>query len=90
MTTWIWVAAFGAALSILGLLVYIGRFRRGEITYLHLFAIVAGYLSFMSFVIVSCFRPGIAGGPAGIVLLLPAFVSIVLLVREHGKSVGSD
>jgi len=89
MTTWILVAAIGGVLSILGLVVFIRRYLRGEISLLYLFAILAGYVSFVSFVIVSSLRPEFASKPVSIAILLPAFVAIVLLIRNNQKSKGS-
>ena len=83
MTAWILVAAIGGVLSILGLLVLTRRYLRGEMSQWQLFAIIVGYVSFVSFVLVSSLRPEFASGPVSIAILLPAFVAIVFLIREH-------
>lgn len=90
MTAWILVAVTGGVLSILGLLVFIRRYLRGDLSQLQLFAIIVGYVSFVSFVLVSSLRPEFASGPVSIAILLPAFVAIVFLIREHQKSKGSE
>ena len=90
MTAWISVAAIGGVLSILGLLVLTRRYLRGEMSQWQLFAIIVGYVSFVSFVLVSSLRPEFASGPVSIAILLPAFVAIVFLIREHQKSKGSE
>jgi drug/metabolite transporter (DMT)-like permease len=90
MTAWILVAAIGGVLSILGLLVLTRRYLRGEMSQWQLFAIIVGYVSFVSFVLVSSLRPEFASGPVSIAILLPAFVAIVFLIREHQKSKGSE
>jgi len=90
MTAWILVAAIGGVLSILGLLVFIRRYLRGEMSQLQLFAIIVGYVSFASFVLVSSLRPEFASGPVSIAILLPAFLAIVFLIRKHQKSKGSE
>jgi len=90
MTAWILVAAIGGVLSILGLLVLTRRYLRGEMSQWQLFAIIVGYVSFVSFVLVSSLRPEFASGPVSIAILLPAFVAIIFLIREHQKSKGSE
>ncbi len=90
MTAWILVAVTGGVLSILGLLVFIRRYLRGEMSQLQLFAIIVGYVSIVSFVLVSSLRPEFASGPVSIAILLSAFVAIVFLIREHQKSKGSE
>ena len=90
MTAWILVAVTGGVLSILGLLVFIRRYMRGEMSQLQLFAIIVGYVSIVSFALVSSLRPEFASGPVSIAILLSAFVAIVFLIREHQKSKGSE
>jgi 4-amino-4-deoxy-L-arabinose transferase-like glycosyltransferase len=88
VAAWIFVAAIGGVLSILGLLVLTRRYLRGEMPQSHLIAIIVGYVSFVSFVLVSSLSPEFAGGPLSIAILLPVFAAIVFLVREHQKSKG--
>lgn len=86
MMTWILVAAAGGVLSLSGLAVLLRRSRRGEITRTYLWAMVVGYTSFVSFALISAFRPDLASGPVTIAILVPASVAIVVLIREHRRN----
>jgi peptidoglycan/LPS O-acetylase OafA/YrhL len=90
MTIWVFVSAIGGTVSILGLLALLRRYLRGEISQLYLIATIVSYVSFVSYVVVSSLRPEFASGPASVAILLPAFVAIVLLIREHPKSKRPD
>ena len=83
MTIWLVVAAIGAVLSLWGLTVVFRKYREGEITRRYFLAIVVGYISFVSFVLVSAFRPDISTGLVTVVMLLPAFIAIVVVIRER-------
>ncbi len=85
MYIWIFIAIIGGALSILGLMFFLRRYRRNEITLRYLLAIVVGYVSFLAFALVSTFRPDLASGPVTVAILLPAFVAILLLILERQK-----
>ncbi len=88
MYFWIFIFVIGGILSVLGLLHLLRRYRQDEITLLYLLAIVVGFTSFMAFALVSAFRPDVANGPMTITILLPAFISILLLIRERQKTKG--
>jgi len=45
-------------------------------------------VSFASYGVVSAVRPDLGTGPVSLVLLLPAFVAIVLVMREREKATG--
>lgn len=86
MLGWVLIAVIGGLLSIWGLAVYLRRFRRGEITLRYLLAVIVGYASFVSFVLVGALRPESAGSPWTVGILLPSFVAIVVLIRERGRT----
>jgi len=86
MLVWVSIAAIGGLLSIAGLAVYLGRYRRGAITLRYLLALVVGYASFVSFALVGALRPESTGAPWAVGILIPAFVAIVVLVRERGRT----
>lgn len=90
MYIWIFVAGIGGALSILGLLFFLRRYRRGEITRRYLLAIVVGYVSFLTFALVNAFHPDLTSGPVVIAILLPAFIAILIVIREHQKTQGLE
>jgi len=90
MMTWVLVAAIGGALSVSGLVALLRRCRRGEITRTYLSAMVVGYISFVSFALISTLRPELASGPVTIATLLPASVAIVVLIREHRRAADPD
>jgi len=90
MIIWISVAAIGGALAVLALVALLRRYRRGEITGRYLAAIVVGLVSFASFALLSALRPEFESGPATVIVLLPAFVAILVVIREHRKSKGSE
>jgi len=83
---WVSIAALGGLLSMAGLAVYLRRFRRGEITKRHLLAVVVGYASLVSFAVVEALHPEYADEPWAVGILLPAFVAVVVLVRERGRT----
>lgn len=86
MTMWIIIAVIGFILSVLGLSAFVRRYRRGEITRRHLLAAIIGYVSLVTFAVVSAVRPDITNGPLAVIVLLPAFVAIVVLIRERRRA----
>ena len=83
MIIWILVVAVGGILSIWGLIIFWRRYRRGEITKRYIYALIVGYASFVLFALVSAICPDFK---MEYVILLPAFVAILVLLREHQKS----
>jgi len=69
MNIWLVVAAIGGVLSLWGLMVLFRKYREGEITRRYFLAIVVGYISFVSFVLMSAFRPDISTGLVTVVIL---------------------
>jgi len=88
MNLWILVTLIGAGLAAVGLALFVRRFRAGEVTGRMLAAVVVGLVSFASYGVVSAVRPDLGTGPVSLVLLLPAFVAIVLVMREREKATG--
>jgi hypothetical protein len=86
MVTWILIAAIGGVFSIIGILILIQRYLRGEISQLYLFAIIVGYISFVSFALISSLRSEFASGLISVIILLPAFVALVFLIHQNQKS----
>ncbi|UCE05455.1 MAG: hypothetical protein JSW07_17860 [bacterium] len=86
MYNWIFIAVIGGLLSVLGLLFLLRCYRQDEITLRYLLAVVVGFISFLAFALVNAFRPELASGPVTIAILLPAFVAILLLIRECRKA----
>ncbi len=85
MTTWILVAAIGGCVSVAGFLAPVRRYRLGEIRGRELLAYVVGYLSFVSFALLTAFRPSFVDGVVTIVTLMPALAAVVVIVREHQR-----
>lgn len=83
MTVWIVVALIGVILSLWGLWFYFRQYQRGNISGRYLAALVVGYLSFVSYAIVSTTRSFLTDGIPTAALLLPGFIAIVVIVRER-------
>jgi len=83
---WMLVAALGLVAMASGLLTCWRRYRRGRITRRYLSAIVVGCVCFVAYAVVGAFRPEFASGPVAMALLLPAFIAIVVIVREHRRA----
>jgi hypothetical protein len=83
MLIWIVVAVFGGLLSLVGFLALVRRFRRGEIRRRQLLAYGAGLTSFVSAALLNALRPTDLNSSMTVILLLPALVAIVLIVRER-------
>ena len=83
MIIWITAAVIGAIFSLIGFILLYGKFRRGEITRIYLAAFVLGFISFASYALISALKPDIMTSLLTLLLLLPAIIAIVVLVREH-------
>jgi uncharacterized membrane protein len=83
MILWLVVAATGVVLSLWGLKILFRRYRRGQINRRYLLAVVVGVLSLVVYAILSTVRPDITTGPVFVVMLLPAFIAIVVVIRER-------
>jgi len=83
MAVWALVAAVGAVVSLVGWAGFLRRYRRAEITGRYLLALTVGYASFVSYALLSALRPDTASGIVGVLLLLPAFVALVVVIRER-------
>jgi len=88
MIMWLIVGACGGALSTAGLLVLHGLYRSGEIPLRILIASLVGFLSLATYAVLGAFRPETTTGPVTIALLLPAVVSILVLIRGRRKGLG--
>jgi drug/metabolite transporter (DMT)-like permease len=86
MIMWMLVALVGGALSVAGLITLGRRYLRGEITRRSLLAFVVGYLGLVSYALLSALRPEITTGAVTLVMLLPVFIAIVVIIREHQRA----
>ena len=83
MIAWILLAVVGGIFSIWGFIIYLLKYQRGEITIRFIYALFVGYASFVSFAVVNAIYPDFK---MVTVILLPAFVAIVVLLREYQKT----
>jgi len=86
MGIWMLAAVLGGVAALAGLVVVYFRFQRGEITGRYFGAVVLGLASFATYALISAFRPDLATGATSLIVLLPAFLAIVVLVREHERA----
>jgi len=86
MMIWIAIAVLGVVLSVLGLLVFVGRYRRGEVSGRFLLALLVGYVALVAYAAASAFRPEIGRGWPALLMLLPAFAAVVVLVNERRRT----
>jgi len=86
MFTWILVSLTGVFLSARGLIAVGRRYHRGEVGRLYVGAVFAGFASFIAFVVLDSLVPGSMNGLVGVLVLLPAFASLFVLIRDHQKS----
>ena len=90
MTIWILVAVVGGILSVVDVAALVRRYRRGVIRGRYLLACVVGCFSLASFAFLDAFRTAGVSGPVTIALLLPAFIAIGVIVREHRRGAVLD
>ncbi|UCF79466.1 MAG: hypothetical protein JSW03_04290 [Candidatus Eiseniibacteriota bacterium] len=83
MSLWLAVAGIGVVLAVGELVVLLRKFRLGEVSRRYFLAVLVGFDFFVLFAVLRALRPDIVTGPVTAVLLLPVFVSIVIVVREH-------
>lgn len=86
MLIWSIVGLSGAVLAAAGLLDLVRRFGREEIAPSTLVAWFVGFASFASYAVLVAFVAERASGIVGLLVLLPAFVAVVVLVRQHGRT----
>jgi hypothetical protein len=86
MGIWIVAAVIGGVAALTGLAAVFLRYRRGEVKGRHFAALVTGLASFATYALISAFRPDLATGATSLMVLLPAFVAIVVLIREHDRA----
>jgi len=86
MSPWILVTLIGGCLAAAGLALLVRRYREGEVTGRYLAAVAVGLVSLASYALLSTFRPALCTGRVTLALLLPAFVAIVVVAREHEKA----
>jgi len=85
MTIWILVACTGGLLSISAFWNLVRKYHCGEIRGRYLLAIGVGYIALVSYALLSAIAPAIVNGVVTLGILLPAFVAIVVIVREHER-----
>ena len=85
MIIWILIAAVGGILSIWGFILLLNQYHQGKHTKRYVYAMVIGYISFISFALISAIQPEFSSGILSVALLLPAFIAIVVLINEYKK-----
>ncbi len=88
MSYWILLAAAGFILGAAGLLFIYRKVCAGEMRMRCFLPYLVAFASLLAYALTSALVPGGIGGVATILILLPALVSIVLIVR--GRSFSSD
>jgi uncharacterized membrane protein len=83
MAFWLIVALAGLVLSVWGLTVLFRKYRQNELSRQYFIAVVVGYIFLVLFIAVDALRPAVTTGPVTVVMLLPVFVSIVIVIRAH-------
>lgn len=83
MAVWMVVAACGAVLSLTGLTVLVGQYRKGRISRRYLLAIVVGFASLASYALISALWPELGSGLISLLILSPGFIAIVILIHER-------
>jgi drug/metabolite transporter (DMT)-like permease len=86
MMLWIAIAVLGVVLSALGLLVFVGRYRRGQVSGRFLLALVVGTLALVAYAVASALRPEMGHLWPAVLILLPAFAAVVVLVNERRRT----
>ncbi|MDH3199018.1 MAG: hypothetical protein OEO21_12345 [Candidatus Krumholzibacteria bacterium] len=85
MMLWITVAVLGVVLSLLGLLVFVGRYRRGEVSGRFLLALMVGYVALVAYAVTSALWPEMGGGWPIILMLVPALAAVIVLITERRR-----
>jgi len=85
MGAWILVAAVGGVFALVGLVGLFRRYLRGELSGRYVSAAATGLASLLACALASALRPDAVTGAVMIVLLLPGFVAVVALMREHER-----
>jgi len=83
---WMVISAMGGVLSLSGLAVLLRRCHRGEITRRYVLAVVVGYISFVSYAVLSALQSQALSGVLTVLVLLPAFIAIIVVVHERQRA----
>jgi len=86
MSFWIIIAVIGGILSMTGIIVLIRRYLQGEIPLLYLVSIIIGFMSFIAFVFFNYVYPESVSRPVSLIILLPAIITLFVLVHLFQKS----
>lgn len=84
-TIWLLVAMIGTILALMGLWALFQRYRRGETSLGRLVACLVGFGSLASYAALSAFAPASMSGVVTMVVLAPALVAVVFLVRRYER-----
>jgi hypothetical protein len=83
MVIWILVALAGALLSLAGFWAMLQKYRRGDIRGRYLLALIVGFIAFVAWALLSNLRPGAVDGVLELLMLAPALIAIIVIIREH-------
>lgn len=86
MALWIVITAIGGVLSLSGLAVLLRQYHRGEITWRYVLAVVVGYISFVTYAVLSAVQSQALSGVLTVLVLLPAFLAIIVVVYERQRA----
>jgi hypothetical protein len=87
MIIWSAIAVIGVALSLWGLMILLQKYRLAQISWRYFLAAVVGYVSFVTFAIVSAIRPATTTGLVTVFMLLPALLAVLVIIRERRLSI---
>ncbi|NIT61706.1 MAG: hypothetical protein GWN00_37550 [Aliifodinibius sp.] len=85
MIIWIPVALLGLILSSFGITVIFKKYLRDQVRGRYILAIILGFLSFVTYAVLSPVLPDIMSGEATIAMLLPALIALLVVIHEHHK-----
>jgi len=80
---WLIVAAAGFVLCAWGLANLVGRYRRGLVSLRYTLAVIVAVLSGSIYVVADALRSDLVTGAASLILLFPAAVALVVVIRER-------
>ena len=86
MAYWIFIAIFGVVLAFFGLKSFYKKFRRNEVSIKYLLTIIIGIFSFLSYALLNSIQPEITNELVTTIILIPAFISILIVINENKKS----
>jgi hypothetical protein len=83
MIMWLFVALAGVIAALCGFRALSRQYRCGELRGRYLLASAVGFVSFTAYVLSITLWPAAVSGAITLLLLTPALIAIVVVVREH-------